>query len=82
MKKTLSLLLSIFILFSSVCTLQYKVSASTFVARENEPSTTSQYWRHTSVGGVNSCILISNGSVLPNCVGYAWGRAYEILNSK
>lgn len=28
------------------------------------------------------CIEISGGSVLPNCVGYAWGRFYEILGEK
>lgn len=53
-----------------------------FIARLNAPSATDKYWLHTSVGGVNSCILIANGSVLSNCVGYAWGRFYEILGSK
>lgn len=52
---------------------------SNFVPRLTAPSTTSKYWKHTSAGGVNSCILIANGSCLPNCVGYAWGRAYELL---
>lgn len=35
-------------------------------------------------GGVNDCLLInpSNGAVMPNCVGYAWGRAYELLGSR
>lgn len=50
--------------------------------RVTAPSYDDKYWRHTSSGGLNSCILISNGSVLSNCVGYAWGRAYELLNSK
>ena len=53
-----------------------------FKARTTAPSTSSKYWKHTSAGGVNSCLLIGKGSVLPNCVGYAWGRFYEILGSK
>lgn len=53
-----------------------------FKDRTSAPSNTSKYWRHTSAGGVNSCIHIKNGSCLPNCVGYAWGRFYEIMNSK
>lgn len=31
------------------------------------------------MGGYNYCSNISNGSCLPNCVGYAWGRWREIL---
>ena len=50
--------------------------------RTSAPSTTNKYFIHTSKGGYNSCILISGNSCLPNCVGYAWGRAYEILKSK
>lgn len=53
-----------------------------FKIRTSAPSTTNKYWKHTSAGGYNSCIHIANGSVLPNCVGYAWGRFYEILGSK
>lgn len=53
-----------------------------FKARTTAPSTSSKYWKHTSAGGVNSCLLIGKGSVIPNCVGYAWGRFYEILGSK
>lgn len=53
-----------------------------FKARTTAPSASSKYWKHTSAGGVNSCIHISGGSVLPNCVGYAWGRFYEILGKK
>lgn len=49
----------------------------------------SLYWMHTSwstsdgkLKGLNECIEISNGSVLPNCVGYAWGRFYELIGEK
>lgn len=52
-----------------------------FTARLTAPSTTDKHWLHTSAGGLNSCIYIAGGSVLPNCVGYAWGRFYEILGS-
>ena len=53
-----------------------------FTPRKSAPSTSSKYWKHTSAGGVNECIKISGGSCIPNCVGYAWGRFYEILGSR
>ena len=53
-----------------------------FVSRTTAPNKDNKYWIHTSKGGLNSCLLIKEKSVLPNCVGYAWGRAYEILGSK
>ena len=53
-----------------------------FKKRIEEPERNNKYWIHTSKGGYNSCILIEGNSVLANCVGYAWGRAYEILNKK
>lgn len=53
-----------------------------FTARTTSPSTSNKYYKHTSAGGVNECILISNGSVLPNCTGYAWGRFYEISGKR
>lgn len=51
-----------------------------FVARTTAPSTADKHWIHTTNGGLNECIEIdkNTGSVLPNCVGYAWGRAYEL----
>ena len=49
--------------------------------RLTSPSTTDKNWVHTTKGGKNSCILITGNSVLPNCVGYAWGRFMEILGS-
>lgn len=52
---------------------------ATFTPRTTPPTATDKWWIHTSHGGKNSCIHISNGSVLPNCVGYAWGRFCEIL---
>lgn len=50
-----------------------------FRSRISPPSQTNTNYMHVSKGGKNSCILISGNSVLPNCVGYAWGRAMEIL---
>ena len=52
--------------------------------RLSEPTSSNLYYKHTSYGGYNECIWInsSTGSCMPNCVGYAWGRAYEILGSK
>lgn len=53
-----------------------------FKPRMTAPSVSDKYWVHTSRGGLNECIQISNGSCLPNCVGYAWGRWYELLGSR
>ena len=50
-----------------------------FSPRLTAPSTADKHWIHTSKGGLNECILIGGNSVLPNCVGYAWGRFYEII---
>lgn len=52
-----------------------------FSPRLSAPSATNKCYIHTSYGGYNSCIRIKGNSVLPNCVGYAWGRAREILGS-
>ncbi len=83
MKKAFSFLLSFIIIYSCLSSLFItSVSAASFTPRTTEPSSTNKYYLHTSVGGVNECIVRSDGSVLPNCVGYAWGRAYEILGSK
>lgn len=52
-----------------------------YVPRLTAPSSTDKYWISTDYGGYNECMHISGGSVLPNCVGYAWGRFMEILGS-
>lgn len=48
-----------------------------------------KYWIHVDAGGFNKCIRrdtslswVPKGSVLPNCVGYAWGRFMEILGEE
>lgn len=53
-----------------------------YKARLSSPSLTNKYYIHYTKGGVNECIRIRNDSVLPNCVGYAWGRFYEISKNK
>lgn len=50
--------------------------------RTTAPEKTNSYWINKSYGGKNACINIRSGSVLPNCVGYAWGRFYELLGEK
>lgn len=55
---------------------------SKFTPRLTAPSVTDKHWIHTSKGGLNECIHINGGSVLPNCVGYAWGRFYELTGEK
>lgn len=58
-------------------------SSSTFKKRTSAPSASDKLWIHTSNGGLNECIEINNsGSCLPNCVGYAWGRFYEITGKR
>lgn len=60
---------------------------SSFTPRLVAPVTASnKYYRYPgyydgSINGVNNCLLInsSTGAVMPNCVGYAWGRVYELL---
>lgn len=51
-----------------------------YIPRTKAPSTADKNFIHTSNGGYNRCIEIENGSCLPNCVGYCWGRWREILN--
>ena len=50
-----------------------------FKARTSAPSTTDKNYIRYDEGGYNYCIEIKNGSCLPNCVGYAWGRWRELL---
>ena len=65
---------------------------SNFVPRLIAPDVaTNKYYRYPYdpsqgvyvYGGVNTCIVIdpTTGAVMPNCVGYAWGRCYELLGS-
>ena len=53
-----------------------------YTKRTTAPSSDDKHYRHVNYGGLNSCIHIKNGSCLPNCVGYAWGRFYEITGTK
>ena len=59
-----------------------EVKSVNFVPRLTAPSAADKYYLHTSKGGLNECIHISGGSCLPNCVGYAWGRFYEITGER
>lgn len=47
-----------------------------FTKRTTAPLVSDKWWRTS----FNPCIAVSNGTVLPNCVGYAWGRFAEIMN--
>ena len=49
-----------------------------FVERLTAPASDNKYYIKNTEGGLNECILVNGNSVLPNCVGYAWGRFYEI----
>ena len=51
---------------------------ATFVQRITRPANNNKYYIKTTKGGWNKCIQIqSDGRVLPNCTGYAWGRFME-----
>ena len=60
--------------------------AEVFVPRLNCPTKGNRYYLTVGYGGLNKCILgkpqYCTGSALSNCVGYAWGRAYELLNAE
>lgn len=49
--------------------------------RYEAPSEDNLNYIKSTYGGYNLCIVINvtTGSVIPNCVGYAWGRWREIL---
>jgi hypothetical protein len=53
-----------------------------FYPRTSTPNPDDKFWKHSTMGGLNECILVKPPSTLPNCVGYSWGRWYEIMNSK
>lgn len=53
-----------------------------FTPRLDAPSSSDKLWIQKYSGGYNPCIPIYGGpSVLPNCVGYSWGRFTEILGT-
>ena len=55
-----------------------------FIERLTAPDATERYWISTRYGGLNECIVINSttGRCIPNCVGYAWGRVYEITGKR
>ena len=55
---------------------------SKFIPRTTAPSATDKHWIKSTCGGLNECLKISGNSCLPNCVGYAWGRLYELTGEK
>ena len=55
-----------------------------FKERVTAPAVNNKYYISTKFGGKCECIIINRttGACLPNCVGYAWGRAYEAWGIK
>lgn len=57
-----------------------------FTPRFTVPSAADREYTITSYGGLNECVAgrpaAWTGSALANCVGYTWGRAYEVLGSR
>ena len=55
---------------------------ASFSPRNTRPANSNLYYIKTTKGGYNKCIQIqSDGRVLPNCTGYAWGRFMECQNN-
>lgn len=56
-----------------------------FTPRLTQPPNTDTHWINVNYGGLNPCILgypsYGYGNCLANCVGYRYGRAWEILGS-
>ena len=46
-------------------------------SRQGKPGSTNKYYIPLSKGGKNPCAIS-----MPNCVAYAYGRAYELLGKK
>lgn len=40
------------------------------------------YWTPSTAGGASRFTTVQNGSVLPSCTAYAWGRFYEIIGEE
>ena len=62
------------------------IGGANYVPRLSCPAKDNKYYLKSGYGGVNLCILgnplYTQGSCLANCVGYAWGRAYELLGKQ
>lgn len=94
MKKSAAIILALLMLLPLLPVLgpvnANAASDSPFSVRTAAPSKSNKYYLNTAyknssgVSGLNQCIVIddSTGYVLPNCVGYAWGRAYEAFGKK
>lgn len=52
---------------------------ATLIVRNTAPDVSNPCYRSVQFGGYNRCIIrdYNTGFVLPNCVGYAWGRFLE-----
>lgn len=57
-----------------------------FTPRTTAPEENNPYYTTVAYGGLNECILGRPqawvGSALANCVGYAWGRCWEITGER
>ena len=60
-----------------------------WIERWTAPDYTIDYYRgvgyyYSGVNGLNDCIVIDpiTGFVMPNCVGYCWGRWYEAFGTR
>jgi hypothetical protein len=83
MKKILSIVLSLLVIIGIIFIIPITSNATGFSQRWSAPLSTDKNFINTNYGGYNKCIAIDTktGFCLPNCTGYAWGRAREILGS-
>lgn len=81
-RKIVSLVLAAVLMMSLFVIVPISASAAGFTQRYSAPSSSDKNFINVNYGGYNKCIAIDgNGFVLPNCTGYAWGRAREIIGS-
>ena len=82
-KRVISLILTM-VMLMAILPLAGGEAAALFTPRTTAPATDNRYYIVTSAGGLNECVVGNGGgnSALPNCVGYAWGRAYEITGTR
>lgn len=52
-----------------------------YIPRLEAPSSSDKHWIQVGSGGYNPCIYIRGNSVLPNCVGYSYGRFMEVMGT-
>ncbi|MGN0454731.1 MAG: RICIN domain-containing protein [Ruminococcus sp.] len=75
LKKLISSLLSVIMVFGVLTVAPFTVNAASFTPRTTAPDSSNAYY-------YSSNPFYQSGYGMPNCTCYAYGRAYELLGSK